>query len=171
MAAEDQADKTEEPTQKKLQDARNKGQVPKSREFNTWLILATGALILLTLAPGMVRRVVTVLLPFIESPHAIALDFAALRVVMLDTITDLYMVMGLGALGLLLVAGGAGFMQHGPVWSFETIKPEISKISLVKGFQRLFSLKSLVEFAKGVGKLALVAAVAAFVTTYFSAAW
>lgn len=162
MAAEDQADKTEEPTQKKLQDARDKGQVPKSREFNTWLILATGALILLTLAPEMVRRVAKVLLPFIESPHAIPLDFAALRMVMLDTVTDLFIVMGLGALGLVLVAGAAGFMQHGLVWSFETIKPEISKISLIKGFKRLFSLKSIVEFAKGVGKLALVAAVAIF---------
>jgi len=104
-----------------------------------------------------------VLLPFIESPHAIALDFVALRLVIFDTVIDLMMVMGLGAAGLLLVAGSAGFMQHGLVWSFETLKPEISKISLVKGFQRLFSLKSLVEFAKGVGKLALVAAVGVFV--------
>jgi flagellar biosynthetic protein FlhB len=163
MAQEDQSEKTEEPTHKKLQDAREKGQVPKSREFNTALILMAGALIALSLGPALGREIMRVLATFIEQPHEIATDLDNLRLVLIDAVLSLGWVLGLGALGLVVAAASAGLIQHGPVWSGESLKPKISKISLTKGLKRQFSLKALVEFAKGILKLAVVAAVALMV--------
>ncbi|MGH6719746.1 MAG: EscU/YscU/HrcU family type III secretion system export apparatus switch protein, partial [Alphaproteobacteria bacterium] len=66
--------------------------------------------------------------------------------------------------GLLIVAAiGAGLIQHGPLFSTETIQPKLERLSLLKGIERLFSLRSLVELAKGVAKLAIVALVGAMV--------
>ena len=163
MADQDQADKTEDPTHKKLSDARDKGQVPKSRELNTWLLLATATLILLTLTPGVATRTVAILRPFIESPHDIATDFASLRLMMMEVSSAIVWVMALGALGLMVAAAGGSLMQHGLVWAAESLKPDLGKLSLIKGFKRQFSLKALVEFAKGLGKLVIVAVVVASV--------
>src|SRR5690606_928202 len=65
------------------------------------------------------------------------------------------------ALGTLMLAGLIGtLIQHKPVFSAERIIPKLEKISPLKGFKRLFSMRSLVEFTKGLLKLAIVGAVA-----------
>ena len=160
MAYEDQAEKTEEPTAKKLKDARDKGQVPKSREFNTWLILLAATLVILALGPSIARTVAGALAGFIDHPHEMATDFESLRLALSHTLLRVGLALGLAAIIMVAAAAGAGLLQHGPVWSVESLKPETDKISLIKGFRRQFSVKSLVEFAKGIVKLVVVGAVA-----------
>ena len=60
---------------------------------------------------------------------------------------------------ILLAAFVAGFIQNGFLFSTETITPKLSKLSLIKGMKRLFSTRSVVEFVKGVLKIAIVASV------------
>jgi len=159
---QDQSGKTEDPTQKKLTDARNKGQVATSNEVNTWVMLTAGALIALMLAPAMLRQIKDTLTKFIARPHSIPADFEHLRLMLVETTHSLIEIMAVAA-ALLVVAGAAsGFIQHGFIFSGHSLKPELSKLSLVKGFKRLFSLKSLVEFAKGQLKLVIVGLIAAF---------
>lgn len=67
---QDQSQKTEEPSQRRLEEARRKGQVANSREVNNALVLASGALFVGVLAPGMAARLAEALRPFIERPHA-----------------------------------------------------------------------------------------------------
>ena len=160
MAYEDQAEKTEEPTPKKLKDARDKGQVPKSREFNTWLILLTATIVILALGPSTARSIAATLSGFIAHPHDIPTDFENLRLALSEAFTEVALALGLAALALVAAAAGAGILQYGLVWSAESLRPDLDKISLIKGFRRQFSLKALVEFAKGIVKLVVVAAVA-----------
>ena len=156
---QDPSEKTEDPTAKKLKDARGKGQVPKSKELNTWLIMGASTLIVMVLGSVIASSIANDLSVFIIQPHAIDPDFMNLRRVLVDLLKDVGWALSLAALLLVITAGGAGLVQHGPVFSFESIKPDLSKISLIKGFKRQFSLKQFVEFLKGILKMVLVGAI------------
>ena len=75
MAEEDDASKTEEPTPKKLAEARRKGSVAQSQEIKSWAILLGASGVLIFLAPVMANGVRIAARPFIEKPHAIDFNF------------------------------------------------------------------------------------------------
>tara|TARA_R100000005_G_scaffold96723_2_gene86751 strand:+ start:8551 stop:9627 length:1077 start_codon:yes stop_codon:yes gene_type:complete len=156
----DDAQKTEEPTAKRLEDAFKKGQVPKSQEVGHWFMTMGIGLVVLIFVAGLGKSLTFDLLKFIEQPHAIATDRFHLGVIFGDLGWAVIWVVA-PALGTLMLAGLIGtLIQHRPVLSAERIKPKLEKISIFKGFKRLFSSKSLVEFAKGLLKLAIVGSVA-----------
>lgn len=160
MAEEDDSSKTEDPTQKKLSKARERGQVAMSQEIKSWLILLGSTLIIIVMAPSMMRDMRNVMAPFIVSPHDIPFDFLHLRLVMGRTLVDLGLILA-PLLGLLLfLAFFASVGQSGLVYSPKKLEPDLSKLSLIKGFKKLFSMRSVLEFAKGILKLSLVTAVA-----------
>lgn len=161
--SQDDSEKTEDPTQKKLSDARDKGQVATSKEVNTWMILLASAVLFVSMGPFMAGQVAEALRPFIEQPHALAADFQNLREVLLETIVQIGLALAAAGLVLVVAAAASGFIQHGFVFSAHSLKPDISKISPIKGVKRLFSLKSIIELLKGVFKMALVTAVALFI--------
>ena len=157
---QDDAQKTEEPTQKKLEDAHKKGQVAKSQEVGHWFMTMGITLVVLIFMAGLGRGLSLDLFKFIEQPHNIPVDRFHLR----DTFEDLgYAVVAVLApvLGLLMLFGLTGtIIQHRPVFSVEKIKPKLDKISLFAGVKRLFSIKSFAEFLKGILKLLLVGSIA-----------
>lgn len=160
MAEEDDSQKTEEPTPKKLEKARKKGQVANSQEVKSWFILLGGAMGLLFLAPGIMNNIRMLGQSFIASPHAIPFDNEHLRLAVLQILLELGWILAplLGLLVVLAVAGSVG--QTGFLYSPSKIKPELSKISLIKGLKSKFSVRQLVEFVKGMVKISLVALVA-----------
>ena len=163
--AEDQdpAQKTEEPTQKRVEDSRRKGQVATSREVNHWFMILGASLLVTMLAPGMFGRIKATLVEFIASPHDVTLDPGTVHAITVDLIGDLGSIMAVPAAILMALAVFGGLIQNGPIFAPELIKPKLEKISLLKGVKRLFSGRSLMEFTKGVLKLAIVATVATMV--------
>ncbi|SLN76827.1 flagellar biosynthesis protein FlhB [Oceanibacterium hippocampi] len=160
MADEDQSQKTEEPTAKKLEDAFKKGQVAKSQEVGHFFMTAGIALAVLTVAAGAGGDLARSLSIFVESPHLFDTDSGILQAAFADLGLNLALTMA-PVLGILILAALIGnVIQHRPFVSLERIKPKFSKISLIEGIKRQFSLKALVEFLKGLGKLTLVGAVA-----------
>ena len=157
----EESQKTEEPTQKRLDDSRKKGQVANSREVNHWLMILAVTLVIMMFAPNMTRGIGLTALPFIEAPHLIHLDEGA--GVKLFSSVALKLAFALSVpFGFLMVAAIiAGIIQNGPIFSSDLIKPKLEKISPTKGLKRLFSLKSIAEFVKGILKLSVVATVAA----------
>lgn len=164
MAEEDDAQKTEDPTARKLSRAKEKGQTASSQEIKTWGILVAAAMVFALMAPGISKSVSSLSLVFIEQPHAISFDFENIRRILADLFLDLFWILAplLGA--LMLAAVFLSVAQSGLIWAPSKIKPEYNKISLLKGTQRILSVKALVEFAKGILKLALVAIVAFGIT-------
>ena len=152
----DQSQKTEEPTQKKLDEAKRKGQVASSREVNHWFMILAAAVVVMTFAHPMMRDMKSVFSRFIAQPHAIPVDAGNLR----DTLTSTFAELGVAVIAPLtvLVIGAllAGLIQNGLVIAPERLKPKMEKISLKSGFKRLFSLKSIAEFLKGLFKLIIV---------------
>lgn len=160
MAEEqDDSQKTEEPTQKRLDESRQKGQVATSREVNHWFMILGGALFLMMLAPGMLRSLERVLLRFIALPHEMSVDSTGFAAILHNTLSEVGVAL-LFPLGLMLVlAIFSGVAQHGILLSPDQIMPKLDKISPMAGFKRLFSMKSFAEFIKGILKLCVVGAV------------
>ena len=160
MAEEqDDAQKTEEPTQRRLDEAREKGQVAVSREVNHVFVLGAAALLLAALAPTVAGGIAATLEPLLAHPHAIATDPEHLRRVVVELLTSLGVALLLALVLLLVAAAAGGVVQNGFLFSTEPLLPKLERISPRAGFKRLFSLRSLVEFAKGVLKIAAVGAV------------
>jgi flagellar biosynthetic protein FlhB len=163
MAEEqDDSQKTEDPTSRRLDQARDRGQVANSREVNNLLMLTVFAISVLLFGGTAASALYHASMPFIESPDLIPADFGHL--------VDI----GWKLLGVLLLAGviplvlavvaavGAGYLQFGLIFSAESITPKLDKISPLAGLKRMFSMRSLAEFVRGLLKIGVVAAVALF---------
>jgi flagellar biosynthesis protein FlhB len=160
----DESAKTEEPSPRRLEQAREKGQVAVSREVNTWLILLAGTMIVVAWGGAFLTQVAVACRAFLE--HAHALEPAAIAAGV--QAVGLALALPLG--GLMLAAFVGPFAQVGPLFSTEPLVPKLSKISPLAGFGRLFSWRSGLEFAKGIAKIAIVGVVGWFAVGPFLAA-
>lgn len=157
---EDQSQKTEEPTQRKLDDARKKGQVATSRELNNALMISAAAGFVGLLTPGMTGDLSTALLPFISSPHSFVISIDDLQITTFELLGDVGEALILPTLLFLAAALASSLLQNGLVVSAEPLKPKLEKLSPISGAKRLFSMKSFVEFIKGIFKISLIGAAA-----------
>ncbi|MCB9982246.1 MAG: flagellar biosynthesis protein FlhB [Rhodospirillales bacterium] len=152
----DDAQKTEDPTPKKLEEARKKGQVAVSKEVNNWVMLFAATILIAAMAPYVLSNLMQILKAYFERSYMFPGAPGGMRIVLGEGLKEVLKTMALPFLFLIMAAFLAPFVQVGPLFAPEAIKPELSKISPIKGFQRLFSMRSLMEFAKGVLKLAII---------------
>jgi flagellar biosynthesis protein FlhB len=155
----DDTNKTEEPTQKRLDEALKRGDVVKSQEVNTWFVIAGAALVLMAFSGAMSKDLTTTMRGLIANSFDISVDGPALPRLFRKIGGEMIAAMAIPFLVLLLAALGGNMIQHRLVWSFQTIAPRLSKISLSAGLQRLFSKQALANFAKGLIKLVVVGSV------------
>lgn len=155
----DPSQKTEEATPRKLLDAREKGKVMTSQEVSHLAIMIGGALIAGLLGPFMGSHIFNATGVFFSKFHAIRIDPSNLG----DVFSDLFLqlAIGLGPVIFLLLVLAVVFklLVSGFVFSSQSLTPSIERISPIKGFFRLVSLKSLYEFVKGLLKLTVVAVI------------
>ena len=156
----DKSQKTEEPTQKKLDDAKKKGQVPSSREVNHWFMILAATIIVAMVSPSMSSGIMGALRKFLERPHDIPLDENYIADVLAGAASEIAFIMLVPILLLLVAAFASGTLQSGLVVAVDRIQPKFERISPLAGIKRLFSFKSLAEFIKGVAKITIVGAVA-----------
>lgn len=157
---QDDSQKTEEPTQKKIEESRKKGQVALSREMNNWVMLLAATILIASVAGGTMSELKDHLKLFIEHAHAYPSASEGLSVVLSEAFWDIIGIMTLPFIALMMAAFISPFLQVGALFAPEVIKPDISKISVMKGMQRLFSMRSIMEFVKGLLKLVLIGLVA-----------
>jgi flagellar biosynthesis protein FlhB len=154
----DDGQKTEDPSQRKLQRARDEGRVAQSREINTWFVLAASGVLLLFVAPSLARTLAHTLGAFIEPQRFLVPDGVAWGAVgtMLGRIAAALAI----PLGILMAAAIAGtLVQIGFVFASERLRLDFSHLSPTAGLSRLFSLRSLIELAKSLGKVGVVSVV------------
>ncbi|MAM94084.1 flagellar biosynthesis protein FlhB [Parvibaculum sp.] len=159
MSEHDDSEKTEEPTQKKLDEAQKKGDVVKSQEISTWFVMMGGAVAVALLAPMTAGSLAGSLKVFLEHPDAIPMDGEHLRRIWMGVGQDAFGAV-IAPLAVLVGAALAGHLiQHAPVFTAENMKPKLSKISPKEGVKRLFGPKSLMNLAKGIVKMCAVGTV------------
>ncbi|SHM14909.1 flagellar biosynthesis protein FlhB [Roseibium suaedae] len=154
----DDSEKTEDPTQKRLREAHEKGDIPKSQEVSTWFTLAGSTLMIAIFAPGMVQSLTALLRGYIEHAHEIPMDGLALKALWRDTGQSVALIVAVPILVIAVMAVAGNLVQHQIVFTSEPIKPKFSKVSPLSGFKRLFSSESLVNFGKGLVKIVIVGA-------------
>jgi len=160
MAEQDNGgERTEDPTQKKLDDALERGDVAKSQEVNTWFIIAGATLILLAFSNQMSGGLQTSLRGLIANAHDIPVDGRGLMHMTGRLGGEVLAAIAIPFLLLTLAAIFGNMIQHRLVWSFEALKPKLNKISPGAGLKRLFSKQALANFAKGLVKIALIGTV------------
>ena len=159
MAEENQNERTEDPTQKKLDDALERGDVAKSQEVNTWFIIAGATLILLAFSGQMGSGLQTTLRGLLANAHDIPLDGRGVMHMTSRLGIEVIAAIAIPFLLLALAAICGNMIQHRLVWSAESLKPKLNKISPGAGMKRLFSKQALANFAKGLVKIGLLGAV------------
>ena len=157
---QDQSQKTEEPTQRKLDEARKKGQVATSRELNNALMISAAAGFVALLSPSLARDLSLALTPFLQIADQFTLTIQDLQGLIGDLMVQIGLAMLLPALLFACTALVSGLIQNGLVVSAEPLKPKLEKISPISGAKRIFSSKSLVEFVKGIFKIIVIGAAA-----------
>ena len=158
----DDSQKTEDPSQKRLDDAHSKGQVPSSREINHWFMMLAVVMSVTIFLPDALKSITHSLTAYLQSPHAIPVDQGGIQ----KLFTDLSITVGIAMAPIfaLLTLSGiiSSLLQVGPLFTSHPIKPDFSKISPMRGLGRLFSSQALVDFLKGLIKIAVVGTVVWF---------
>ncbi len=155
----DDAEKTEDPSLKRLEEALKRGDVVKSQEVNTWFVIAGATLVLMAFSGGMGDGLTTTMRGLLANAHDIRVDGPALPGLFHKIGGELIAAVAIPFLLLMLAALGGNLIQHQLVWSFEALSPKLSKISPIAGLKRLFSQQALANFAKGLFKLVVVGSV------------
>ena len=153
MADEDDGgERTEDPTQKRLDDALERGDVAKSQEVNTWFMIA-GATLVISSFSGSIGGIQTPMRNLIANSWMIRVDGPGLLMLMQNLEYVLFAALGLPILMLIIAAIAGNMLQHRLVWSAESLTPKFSKISPMEGAKRIFGKQALANFAKGLFKL------------------
>lgn len=159
MADGDDSDKTEEPTQKRLDEALQRGDVVKSQEVNTWFVIAGGTLVLSTFGASMSDSLMTTMRGLLANAHAIRVDGPALPGLFQKIGGEMLAAVAVPFLVLMVAAAAGNFVQHRLVWSYEGITPKFSKISPMAGLKRMFSKQALMNLVKGIIKIVALGSV------------
>jgi len=153
---DDGEERSQEPTQKKLDDARKRGDVPKSLEVNNWFLLSAGAIALVMFGSDAAGALTVSLKTFLANVARIPVEGATMTSLTVHLAVMVIAALALPFLFLVAAAVLGNIVQNGFIYSTESIEPKFSKISPAAGFKRLFSKQSLMNFAKGVAKLVIV---------------
>ena len=155
----DKEQKTEAPSERKLQEARERGQVVSSREVATFMLFAAGCLGVMVTGTKVAQDLVSPLRTMLAAAATESADPGHLG----RALTGLLLSVGaaLTPLVLLLLAAPvvAAVIQNAVVWSPTQITPKFERISPISGMRRLFAPKAFIEFGKGILKLAMLGTV------------
>lgn len=153
-------EKTEEATPRKKREARKKGQVPKSMEFNSVLVVLVAFVVLNVFGGYFIRNLHRFLL---ESFRPETLNTIVDEVSVIDLLAKrfIFILTAFLPVGAAVAAAGVAInlLQTRGVFTAETLKVRWDRINPVQGFKRLFSPRSLVELAKALFKLGVIAVI------------
>lgn len=155
----DSSDKTEDPTQKRLDDAHEKGDVAKSQEVNTWFVLAGATLVLSSFHGSIGGGILSPLRNLVANSWMIRTDGAGLMALTQSLGYSMMAALGVPFLMFALAAIAGNMVQHRMVWSGESLKPKFNKISPGAGFKRIFGKQGVANFVKGLFKVIALGAV------------
>jgi flagellar biosynthetic protein FlhB len=156
----DTGDKTEAPTPRRLQEAREKGQVAKSMDLTAALGLLAGLLLLYWYGPTIVQGFKALMQEFfvldsVASEGNLALD-VAWRVI----VRHAWVILMPFLFIIMIVAVVSNLIQVGFIFSAQPVTPSLDKISPLKGFARLFSKRTAIRLVMNLAKVAIIATVA-----------
>lgn len=160
MAESDSGEKTEEPTAKKLTDARKKGQIARSKDLGTMFVLVGSACAMLLMGSSLVEGLSLMMKRLFSLNRQEAMDVNALFNVVYNSVS-LVIVPMLWIFFIILAAAFIGnTMLGGMSFSWGAMAPKASRLSPIAGFKRMFGVQAAVELIKSILKFFVVFIVA-----------
>lgn len=160
MAGDQNQDKTEQPTGKKLSDAREKGNVPQSREIPSVMVLSFGAGVIFFGGSWMLGRLIDMMRAIYQQSGSLQMAPETMHRFLWEVFSNSLIVL----VPLMLAVATAGVVgnvaQFGFLITGEKLTPDFSKLNPVSGLKKLVSLRSLVELVKSILKLVIIGGVA-----------
>lgn len=168
--ADDQSyqEKTEQATPKRLRDAREKGQVARSRELSAALVMTTGAAMMVLAHGPMTAGMLHLFRSGLSSPGHLPRDPGLLPAALAEAIGSALVVIGPFLLVLLATAVLAPTLTGGWSFSLKSLAPKLEKLNPGKGLKRVFGPKGLIELVKAFAKAALVTGLAVTLLWHWS---
>ncbi len=155
----DDQEKTEEPTSKKLEDARQKGNVPKSQDASGFVTLLVGIIALVLLLSFMGERLIKLYI-YYQNLIGIELTKELFFKIVIHTMLQVILIILPVAISIMIAGILSNVMQFGFLFTTEPLMPNFGKINPIKGLANLFSLKKLVDSIKIILKVSAVFGVA-----------
>lgn len=152
----DDDDKTEEPTPRRIEQAREKGDIVYSAEVGAALSLIAVTGIVAFGAGPIVTGFARNFIGFIAMPDQLSAEPGALMAIFASVGLKMAGVLGLAILALAVASLAARYVQDRPTFTGERLTPKIDKLNPVKGFQRVFGKQAVSAFLKSLAKLAIV---------------
>jgi len=149
-------EKTEQATPKKREEARKKGQVAKSRDATSVAVLLACLIFFWFGASGMVEKTMSLARWLLTQSSRFNVDCNNIQALSIGLVYKIFALVFPLFLTAFLMALLANFLQVGFLLSSESVQPKLSKIDPIKGFQKLFSIRSLVELTKNIFKISIV---------------
>jgi flagellar biosynthetic protein FlhB len=154
--AEDQGEKTEEATPRRVEKAREEGQVPRSRELTTFMMLLAGVIGLWTMGAIIYDQLGLVMEQAFLFERREAFEVLPMVAKATDLVERTLIIMMPLYLLLTVVALVAPALLGGWLVSLKSLQPQLSKLNPAKGLKRMFGTQALVELAKAIAKSVLV---------------
>lgn len=167
MSENSDQEKTEDPTSKRLEDAQKKGQIARSRELNTFVMLITSAVLLLMLGEQMGNSLLAMMRGQFQLSRNIIFDPISPIIYFKQLMIDGIMLIAPFMTVLVIAAIVAPLALGGWVFSWEALAPKLEKLDPIKGIARLFALRGLIELIKALLKFLLIFVVAILLSKHF----
>ncbi len=165
MADDSDLDKSEQPTDSKLKKAKEKGQIPRSRELTSLMILLVGIMLFWIMGTHFVSKLKAIIQQAMLVAHRTD-DDKQIIFNLINLLTAGFWAILPIFVGLVIVAIIAPLSVGGLLFSLQSIKPNLGKLNPISGFKRLFSLRIFSELFKSILKVVLIAFAAALFLIY-----
>jgi len=163
MAEDSDLERTEQPSQRRIDQAREKGQVARSRELSTFAVLLAGGATLWFMGASFTERMVQSLRTGLTLDKELAFNASLIIPRLYELALDALLTFLPFLLAVMLAAAFSPLLLNGWLFSVEAIQPKFSKMNPLSGIARMFSMHALIELTKAIAKSLLVGGVAAWV--------
>ena len=153
-------ERTEEPTPKKREKSREEGQVAKSRELASVAVLGVSLIYFYFASSVLITRIMDMMKSHFARAGSTTLTIDSIQALAIDMILQTVAILAPFLILLIIASLAANLLQVGFMFSPKAIAPKLSKIDPIKGFKRMFSLRSVTELVKSVLKIVIIAMVA-----------
>lgn len=152
-------DKTEDPTPHKLDDSKKKGQVAKSKEVSSAIVLLTATIILMTLGEYAVNSLKQNIVEIFTNYLNLELSLDSVQSIILTILWRFAIVFLPMVVPIMIMGVGANVLQTGYINSTDPIKPKLSKLNPISGFKKIFSMRTIMELFKDIAIISVVGSV------------
>jgi flagellar biosynthetic protein FlhB len=150
------SDKTEKPTGKRVARAREQGQVAKSADLNSAVVLGAAALVMSYAGASMVSTLIGITQHLLGTPYVKPFTLAGAGFLVSDTLRTILLLMLPFLLATLTAGVLINLIQVKPLFTLQPLMPKLSKLNPLSGFQRFWSLRSIVELVKSLAKMLII---------------